>query len=62
MQFQLTISLDNAEVEEAGVGQALSTYLLNVIQGVENGNAHLGAWRVRDGNGNTIGEYTITDD
>ena len=62
MQFQLTISLDNAEVEEAGVDQAVPTYLLQVIRGIETGNDHPGAWRVRDGNGNTIGQYVISED
>lgn len=62
MKFQLTISLDNAEVAESGVDLALPGYLLQVIRGVETGHDHPGSWRIRDGNGNTIGQYTITED
>jgi hypothetical protein len=62
MQFLLTINLDGAEVAEAGIDRAVPDYLLQVIRGVETGNDYPGAWRVRDGNGNTVGQYVITED
>lgn len=60
MQFQLTISLDNAEVEEAGMDAVLPEYLMQVARRAQDGRADAGT--VVDGNGNTIGKYIITDD
>lgn len=59
MKFTLTISLDNAEVEEAGIDQALPEYLRAVAERCETGHADAGL--VRDGNGNTIGQYKTED-
>lgn len=62
MNFTLTISLDNAEAEEMGPGPALAGYLNTIAQLALQGRDHPGSWRVRDGNGNTIGQYAITGD
>lgn len=59
MQFTLTMKLDNAEVEEAGVNVAVAVYLANVSARIQDGGRE---GIVRDGNGNTIGHYEITGD
>ena len=58
MQFQLTISLDNAEATEDRAS-ALAQYLAGVSDQAGYG---LASGTVRDGNGNTIGAWTITDE
>lgn len=60
MKFTLEITLDNAEVEEAGIDQALPEYLMQVARRCQDGLADAGL--VRDGNGNTIGKYQTTDE
>jgi len=62
MQFLLSISLDNAEAAGAGPGQVLPGYLRQVIARIHYGCDYPGSWRIRDGNGNTIGQFTITED
>jgi hypothetical protein len=59
VQFTLTINLDNAEVEEEGIDTILPVYLRQVADRCETGHADAGT--VRDGNGNTIGQYRTTD-
>lgn len=59
MQFTLTIKLDNAEVEEAGIDQALPEYLMQVARRCQDGHADAGT--VWDGNGNPIGQYRTED-
>lgn len=56
MEFKLTMSLDNAEAEELGT-EALPTYLAAVGARARNGYTQ---GLVRDGNGNTIGQWEIT--
>lgn len=58
MQFQLTISLDNADAVDRGP-DAIAGYLHNVASRVQAG---YGNGTVRDLNGNTIGQYAITDE
>jgi hypothetical protein len=58
MQFTLTISLDNDDAHQGGP-DALAGYLRDVASNVQAGH---GTGRVRDLNGNTIGQYDITDD
>jgi hypothetical protein len=55
MKFILEISLDNAEVADSGIDQVLPQYLIQVANRCSTGHADAGL--VRDGNGNTIGEY-----
>ena len=58
MQFQLTLSLNNADAVEGGP-DALAGYLRDVASRVQAG---YGNGNVRDVNGNTIGQYEITGD
>ena len=57
VQFQLTISLDNAEAADEN-GTALERYLAQVGARARNGYTD---GKVRDGNGNTIGDWKVTD-
>jgi hypothetical protein len=59
MRFTLEITLDNAEVAENGIDAVLPEYLMQVARRCQDGRADAGT--VRDGNGNTIGQYRITD-
>ena len=60
MIFKLEISLDNAEIADNGIDQALPGYLRQVAQRCQDGIINSG--RVRDGNGNTIGTYWTEED
>jgi hypothetical protein len=59
MKFTLEITLDNAEVADNGIDQVLPDYLMQVARRCQDGHADAGT--VRDGNGNTIGQYRTTD-
>ena len=59
MQFELSIMLDNAEIEDAGgVDMILPQYLRLVASRVWE-NRRDG--KVQDGNGNTIGQWQVID-
>jgi hypothetical protein len=58
MQFTLTINLDNDDAASRGP-DALAGYLRDVASYVQGGH---GNGFVRDLNGNTVGDFEITDD
>jgi len=57
MIFTLTMNLDNAEAAESGP-DAVADYVANVSRRIRAGH---GSGKILDGNGNTIGEYGITE-
>ena len=57
MQFTLTMNLDNDDAVQGGP-DAIAGYLRDVASHVQAG---YGTGNVRDVNGNTIGQYAITE-
>ena len=63
MKFTLTLSLDNADAqyEDGSLNeQALAGYLEQAAGKVRDYETRSAS--IRDGNGNTIGEYAVSDD